>query len=135
MKKLLSTSYPAWAFNLAMLLLRIGMGVLMIPHGYDKLVHFAAYKKDFINFLGLGSTVSLGLVVFSEFFCSIFVLIGLFTRFTVIPIIISTSVAVIKAHKLDIFGDGEHGSLFVVGLVVLLLCGPGKASVDGLSGK
>jgi putative oxidoreductase len=135
MKKLLSTSYPAWAFNLAMLLLRIGMGVLMIPHGYDKLVHFAAYKKDFINFLGLGSTVSLGLVVFSEFFCSIFVLIGLFTRFTVIPIIISTSVAVIKAHNLDIFGDGEHGSLFVVGLIVLLLCGPGKASVDGLSGK
>ena len=135
MKKLLSTNYPAWAFNLGMLLLRIGLGVLMIPHGYDKLIHFAAYKKDFINFMGLGSTTSLALVVFSEFFCSIFVVMGLFTRLAVVPIIISTSVAVIEAHKLDIFGDGEHGSLFVVGLIVLLLCGPGKASLDGLSGK
>ena len=94
-----------------------------------------ATKKDFINFLGLGSTVSLGLVVFSEFFCSIFVLLGLFTRLATIPIIISTSVAVIEAHDLDIFGDGEHGSLFVVGLLVILLCGPGKASIDGISGK
>ena len=135
MKKLLSTSYPAWAFNIAMLLLRIGMAVLMIPHGYDKLVNFASYKKDFINFLGLGSTVSLALVVFSEFFCSIFVLLGLFTRLATIPIIISTSVAVVHAHNLDIFGDGEHGSLFVVGLIVILLCGPGKASLDGISGK
>ncbi|HLO81537.1 MAG TPA: DoxX family protein, partial [Chitinophagaceae bacterium] len=72
MKKLISTHYSDFAFNLSMLIMRLGFGILMIPHGYDKLVHFAQYRKDFMNFLGLGSTLSLALVVFSEFFCSIF---------------------------------------------------------------
>jgi hypothetical protein len=35
MKKLLSTRYSAGAFNTAMLVLRIGVGVLMMHYGYD----------------------------------------------------------------------------------------------------
>mgnify|MGYP001765181000 CR=1 FL=1 len=135
MKKLLSTNYSDWAFNLSMFLLRAGLGILMIPHGYDKLVHFASYKKDFLNFLGMGGTISLSLTIFAEFFCSIFLIMGLFSRFTVIPLIINMLVIILKAHNGDIFGDGEHGSLFLIGYVAILLCGPGKASVDGIMGK
>ena len=135
MKKLLSTKYSATAFNIAMLILRIGMGGLMLPHGYDKLVHFATYKKDFMNFLGMGSSVSLALVVFSEFFCSMFLLAGLFTRLVVIPMIVGVSVAIFKAHNGEIFGDGEHAALFLTGFLVLLIVGPGKLSVDGIMGK
>jgi putative oxidoreductase len=135
MKKLLSTQYPAWAFNISMFLLRAGLGLLMIPHGYDKLVHFATYKKDFLNFLGMGGTISLALTVFAEFFCSIFLMMGLFSRLTVIPLIINMVVVIFKAHNGDIFGDGEHGSLFLIGYLAILLCGPGKASVDGIMGK
>jgi putative oxidoreductase len=135
MRKLLSTQYKDWAFNLSMFLLRAGLGLLMIPHGYDKLVHFATYKKDFINFLGMGGTISLSLTVFAEFFCSIFLIMGLFSRLTVIPLIINMLVVVFKAHNAEIFGDGEHGSLFLIGYIVILLCGPGKASVDGIMGK
>ena len=96
MKKLLSTNYSAWGFNFAMFFLRLAGGVLMIPHGYDKLVHFASYKKDFMSFLGMGGTVSLALVVFAEFFCAIFLVLGLFTRVAVIPMIISISVVIFK---------------------------------------
>lgn len=135
MKKLLSTNYSDWAFNLSMFLLRAGLGILMIPHGYDKLVHFASYKKDFLNFLGMGGTISLSLTIFAEFFCSIFLIMGLFSRFTVIPLIINMLVVIMKAHNGDIFGDGEHGSLFLIGYLAILLCGPGKASVDGIMGK
>ena len=135
MRKLLSTQYKEWAFNLSMFLLRAGLGLLMIPHGYDKLIHFGTYKKDFINFLGMGGTISLALTVFAEFFCSIFLVMGLFSRLTVIPLIINMLVVVLKAHNADIFGDGEHGALFLIGYIVILLCGPGKASVDGIMGK
>jgi putative oxidoreductase len=135
MKKFLSTQYPNWAFNISMFLLRAGLCLLMIPHGYDKLVHFSTYKKDFLNFLGMGGTVSLSLTVFAEFFCSIFLMMGLFTRLTVIPLIINMTVVIFKAHNGDIFGDGEHGSLFLIGYLVILMCGPGKASVDGIMGK
>ena len=93
MKKLLSTKYSAAAFNIAMLILRIGACGLMIPHGYDKLIHFTSYKAKFMNFLGMGPTLSLALVVFAEFFCALFVLIGLFSRLACIPVIVAMCVA------------------------------------------
>jgi putative oxidoreductase len=135
MKKLLSTKYSAGAFNTAMLLLRIGLGVLMMMHGYNKLVHFGEKHNSFMNFMGLGSTVSLALVVFAEFFCSLFLILGLFTRFATIPLIIATLVMIFKAHKGEIFGDGEHAALYLIGYIVLLLVGPGKVSVDNMTGK
>lgn len=135
MRKLLSTKYSASAFNVAMLLLRVGLGGLMIPHGYDKLVHFASYRKDFINFLGIGSSISLALVIFAEFFCSLFLIFGLFSRLVVIPLIIAMTVAVVKAHNSEIFGEGEHAMLFIVGFLTILLVGPGKASIDGMTGR
>lgn len=135
MRKLTSTSYSAASFNFALLILRVGMAVLLCAHGYDKLVHFMAYKKDFMNFMGLGNTATLALVVFSEFFCSILVAIGLFTRVAVIPILIGLFVALIKAHNAQVFGDGEHATLFIVGFIAVLLVGPGRISVDGMITK
>lgn len=135
MKKLLSTKYSASAFNIAMLVLRIGLAGLMLPHGYDKLVHFATYKKDFLNFLGIGSTLSLTLLIFAEFFCSLFLLVGLFSRLCVIPLIVAMCVALFKAHNAEIFGDGEHAALFITGFLVILLVGPGRISADGIMGK
>jgi putative oxidoreductase len=136
MKKLLSTKYSAGAFNTAMLVLRIGLGVLMMMHGYDKLVHFAAKSNDAAyNVLGLGSKIGLVLVIFAEFFCSLFLLLGLFTRLATIPLIIATCVMIFKTHKGDVFGDGEHAALYLTGYLVLLLLGPGKISVDNMTGK
>lgn len=135
MKKLINTAYTDFSFNLAIFLLRLSLGVLMIPHGYDKLVNFAKYKGDFMNFLGMGSTLSLALVVFAEFFCSVFLIMGLFTRVVVAILLIEMIVVVFKAHDGNIFADGEHGSLFLAGFVAILLVGPGKASLDGILGK
>jgi putative oxidoreductase len=135
MKKLLSTGYTDWAFNIAVLVLRTGLGLMMLPHGYDKLVHFAAKKNTFINFLGIGSTFSLSLSLFAEFFCAMFVIIGLFTRFTVLPLLIGMAVALFKAHDAAIFGGGEKAALYLTGFIAIFLLGPGKASVDGMMGK
>ena len=135
MKKLLSTNYSAGAFNTAMLLLRVALGGLMMKHGYDKLIHFAQYKPKFINFMGIGQTTSLALVVFAEFFCALFIMIGLFTRLATIPLIVAMCVALFKAHNSDFMGEGEMATLYLAGYVTLLIVGPGKASVDGMIGK
>lgn len=135
MKKFLSIKYSASAFNLAMFLLRLGVGALLLYHGYDKLVHFANYQKHFVSFLGMPASVSLSLSIFAEFFCSIFVALGLFTRLAVIPIVIQMLVALGKAHHFDIFNTGEKATLFLVGAIVILLCGPGRISVDGVINK
>lgn len=135
MKKLISTKYSAGAFNAAMLLLRLGLGILMMNHGYQKLIHFSEYQAKFMNFLGMGSTMSLALVVFAEFFCAMFIILGLFTRLAAIPIIVTMCVALFQVHHAAFFGKGEMDALYLTGFLVLLLVGPGKISVDGLTGK
>jgi putative oxidoreductase len=132
MKKLVSITYSEWAFNLTMFLVRVGAGALLIPHGYDKLIHFVQYRSKFVNFLGMGSSVSLSLVIFAECFCTIFLIIGLFTRAVVIPLIIVMLVALFKAHGGDLFYTGEKAALFLLAFSTVLLCGPGKASVDAM---
>lgn len=135
MKKLLSAKYSAGAANAALLLLRLGVGALMIHHGYDKLVHFGEYQDKFMNFMSLGKTGSLALVVFAEFFCSLFLILGLFTRLATIPLIITMAVALFKAHDGKFFGDGEMAALYITCYLGLLIIGPGKISVDGMIGK
>jgi putative oxidoreductase len=135
MKKLLSTNYSSGMFNTALFFIRLVFGILMMKHGYDKLVHFAEMKTSFINFMGLGSTISLLLVVFAEFFCGLFIVIGLFTRLASVPIIICMSVALFKVHNADFFGKGEMAALYLGAFLAILLIGPGKASVDGISGR
>lgn len=135
MKKLVSTKYSAGAFNAAMLLLRIGSGVLIMNHGYGKLMKFGSMQHKFMNFLGLGSTLSLSLVIFAEFFCGMFIILGLFTRLAAIPLMIAMGVALIKAHNTDFFGEGEAAALYMIAFMVLLIIGPGKVSVDGMIGK
>ena len=133
--KLLSTKYSAGAFNAAMLFLRLGTGILIMSHGYDKLIHFSTYQQKFMNFLGMGSTMSLALAVFAEFFCGLFIILGLFTRLASIPLIATMCVALFKVHNADFFGDGEAAALYLTGFLVLLIVGPGKVSVDGMTGK
>src|ERR1700733_4186597 len=126
MKKLLSINYSDGVFNFAMLLLRLVFGILIMNHGYDKLMHFGDRHNTFMNFMGIGSTLSLALVIFAEFFCGLFVILGLFTRLSVIPIIIVMIIAIVKAHHNAIFGDAQPATLFLTGFLVLLFVGPGK---------
>ncbi len=107
----------------------------MMMHGYDKLKNFATLEPKFMNFMGIGSSASLALLIFAEFFCSMFLILGLFTRLAAIPLIIATCVMVFKAHNADVFGDGETATLYLASYLVLLLVGPGRVSVDSLIGK
>ena len=135
MKKLLTTNYSAGAFNTALLLMRLVFGILLMNHGYGKLSHFNETAQHMPVFLGMSSTITTALVVFAEFFCALFVALGLFTRLACVPVLIAMGYAVIKAHDLDVFGKGEPASLFLAAFLVILIIGPGKVSVDGMIGK
>ena len=125
----LSTTSPALT-GFALLILRIGFGGLMIPHGYDKLIHFADYKTKFISFIGMSMPLSLGLNIFAEFFCAVLVAVGLFTRLAAIPLIIAMLVALFMANNGDILGKGQEATLFLLAFVTLAITGGGKYSLD-----
>src|SRR5690606_8168236 len=123
MKRLFYHGYSKHAFNIATLLLRVGFGVLMIPsHGWRKLSNFASMKEDFINFMGLGSTLSLGLATFAEFFCSLLLIFGLATRLATIPLIITMVVAFGK-HNYIFFEKYDLIPAFIIGYLAILLLG------------
>ncbi len=107
----------------------------MLVHGYEKMVHFNETASQMMNFMGIGSKASTALVIFAEFFCSMFLILGLFTRLACIPLIICMSVAIFMAHNGDFLGKGQVASLFLICFVVLLFLGAGKVSVDSMIGK
>jgi putative oxidoreductase len=136
MKKLFSTRVNDRAFSLGMLLLRVASGSLMlVDHGLDKLLHFSEKAAKFSDPFHLGPTVSLAMVVFAEFFCAAFIILGLFTRLAAIPLIIAMGVALFFAHKGEFFGNGESAGLYMVIFICILIMGPGKASLDRFIGK
>lgn len=136
MRKLFSTRVSDGAFSFAMLVLRLGVGFLMlVNHGLDKLMHFAEKSGRFADPFGVGSTTSLSMVVFAEFFCSVFIILGLFTRLAVIPLIIAMGIALFYAHNGKLFGEGEMAALYLSAYITILFAGPGSASLDKFIGK
>lgn len=135
MKKFFSTKYSNQSVSVSLFLLRIAFGGLMIPHGYQKLVNFAAKSSGFSDPFHIGGPASMSLAIFAEFFCAVLIVLGLMTRFASIPLIVAMSVALFHAHNGEIFGNGEKAALYLAGFIVLLLMGPGKISVDKLIGK
>ena len=135
MSKLLSTKYSAGAFSVAMLALRLISGVLIMHHGYGKLIHFNETAQHMQGLFGLPPTIATALIVFAEFFCGLFIVMGLFTRLAAIPLIIAMCVALFKANNGQVFAVGETATLYLGAFIVLLFVGPGRVSVDSMIGK
>lgn len=131
MRRFLSYYASPSVASLGILILRLGFGGLIITHGYEKIMHYAEMKEKFVPFLGMPANVSLGLSIFAEFICGIFVVIGLLTRFACIPLIINMAVALYLAHGGDFMKTGQMATLFLVAFLSILCTGAGKYSLDG----
>jgi putative oxidoreductase len=130
MRRLLNYSAPLPITSFGLLILRLGFGGLLLVHGYDKMMHYAEMKNNFMPFMGMPASVSLALVIFAEFICSMLVIVGLLTRFACIPIIITMLVALFMAHDGDITGKGQPATLYLLVFFALAVTGPGKYSLD-----
>lgn len=136
MKKIFSTRASDPAFSIGILLLRLGVGLQMLVNsGYAKLIHFSEYAPKFADPFHIGKSTSLALVVFAEFICAAFIVLGLFTRLATIPLIIAMGVALFIAHKGQFFGEGSSAGLFLVCFTALLFTGAGRISLDRFIGK
>ena len=123
-------SSKPYSINFSLLLLRLMAGSFMLVHGWPKLTNFSALAENF-NPIGIGNELSLALVVFAEVFCSLFIILGLFTRLALIPAIINMLVAVFVAHGSDPFSKKELGLFFLISYIILFLTGPGRYAIGG----
>lgn len=116
--------------DLAIALLRIGTAAIMLTHGIPKLMRILEGDMDFRDPIGLGPEFSLILITFAEFFCAALVLIGLWTRFATIPLIIGMAIVYFVVHGDDPFSQSEKSFIFLFLFSLLFITGPGKYSLD-----
>ncbi len=128
--KIFSSAKP-WQLDVGLLIFRVLVGLMMLPHGWPKLIHFAERAQRFSDPLGIGKPLSLSGTVLAEFFCSLFLIAGLFTRAALIPLIFTFMVICFLVHGADPISEKETPLLFLISYVVLFFTGPGKYSVDG----
>lgn len=131
-------------------ILRIGLGVYMLTHGWGKLqMLLNGQFEQFGDPLGLGSGLSLFLITFAEFFCALAVVLGLGTRFAALVLVVAMGVAALVAHGGDPWTMGEAARLFrageaqswaskepallyLVGFLSLVFTGAGRFSIDAV---
>jgi len=136
MKKIFSTRYTETAFDAAMFLLRAGFGILLfMNHGLPKLMKFEERKNSFSDPLGIGHTPSLLFAIFAEVFCALLLAAGLLTRLAAFVLVVLFVVLVFIVHKNDTLKEKEDAILFLLTMLAILFCGPGKWSLDKLIGK
>ncbi len=120
--------------DLGLLLFRVSISLfMMFGHGWGKLNRLLSGGEiKFFDPFGLGSTISMGLAVFAEFFVALLVALGLFTRFGSLALIITMFIAGVIYHFEDPFGMKEKALMYLAGYLLLFLTGPGKYSLQAL---
>lgn len=144
-KQLLKTN-PNIGFSIA----RLALGLVIFPHGAQKLLGlfggygYSATMESFTAQMGLPSIVAFSIIMI-EFFGSISLILGLFSRFWALPLV-GMFIGIIFTTQLEhgFFmnwfgnqgGEGYEYSLLVIGLALTIVVnGSGKWSLDNLISK
>lgn len=131
MKKTYLTTLNLQQVDIGLLIFRLAISGLMLTHGIPKLIRFFGDAPiQFADPLGIGEVTTFTLAVFAEFVCSVLVIIGLGTRFAVLPLIATMAVVALIVHVPDGFGKQELPLLFLSGWILLFFTGAGKYSLD-----
>lgn len=119
--------------DIGLLVLRLWAGGAMcLAHGAGKWGRFAQDPIPFGDPLGIGTGPSLFLAASAETVAGALVAIGLLTRLSLIPLIITMAVAAFIVHGDDGFKKMELALVYLVSYAALLATGPGRFSLDAL---
>jgi putative oxidoreductase len=120
-----------WA---ALILRVIFCGLLLYNHAFVKFALFRDNPDSFPDPLGFGAAPSFYLVMFAEMICGALVMLGLFTRPALVPLIITMTVALLRIHWENEITDKELPLLYLAVYGAIFMLGPGRFSVDARMG-
>jgi putative oxidoreductase len=140
LKSVLSMRFVPERTQAGLAVLRICTGAtLFLRHGWEKQpAHWAQFMAHFPNPVGIGPHASFFIAFFSDFVCSILLIMGLGTRWAALYCFADILVAWAFVHHFAFLGKGpgsDHGEVIVLylgALLTLLIAGPGAACIDGI---
>ncbi len=125
--------------NMGRLFLRLFVGIMMMQFGIRQINNFDAAAAIFPSVCGIGSELSLIIMIIIEIGCSFFIMAGFLTRIMTLPPFISMIIAeyyilhdMVKeaSYMLSWSQQGYVPIMFLGIYFFILLVGPGKISVD-----
>ncbi|HXZ33039.1 MAG TPA: DoxX family protein [Terriglobales bacterium] len=123
---------------IALVALRLVLGVVMIGHGYGKVFHDGlAQHVHRVASLGLPGWLAYP-SAFTEFFGGILLILGVFTRFVSLLVLTDMLVAIWKVHwKNGMFAKGGYEFPLTLATIAfaLIFFGAGPIALDAIFGK
>ena len=130
--------------NIAGLIARIVLGIVILPHGLQKLLGMfggAGFSKtiEFFVSTGMPSFVAF-LIIIAESFGALSLILGFLARFSAAAITLIMLGAIFMVHRANGFfmnwfgnqqGEGFEYHILAIGLgLIVIVVGAGKASID-----
>jgi len=118
------------------LILRLTLGILILFHGLDKLVHGIGPIHEMVTGRGLPGFLAYG-VYLGEILGPLLLVAGFHARIGAGLIAINMVIAILLAHTGDLLGLSPHGGwrlelqgMFLFTALSLMLMGPGRFSLN-----
>ncbi len=121
--------------DIAKLLLRVSLGVLILFHGIHKVIHGIGGVKSLVVSAGLPEFLAYG-VYFGELIAPIFIILGLYARVAAIALFFNMLVAIYLAYGFSLtlskFGglSWETPLLYLIMSLLVIFLGSGKYAVN-----
>jgi len=127
--------------HLGRLLLRLTLGLLMLPHGIAKLMGGAQGLGGLMRMHGLPESVAY-LSIVGEFIAPVLIILGIYTRPAAWILALHMVFALLLAHRSHWSEFGQGGGLsielqlfFLLTGVIVALMGAGRFSLGGSGGR
>ena len=121
---------------LALLVLRLVLGIIMIGHGYSKVFGGLHHHVQMVSSLGLPGWLAYFSAA-AEFFGGILVIAGLLTRLAALAIAVNMVVAIVKVHWHNgLLGNGGYQFPLALAAIAfaLIFLGAGPIALEALRG-
>lgn len=118
--------------DLGKLLLRLGVGGLMLFHGIHKMINGFQGIKDLLSANNLPEILWIGVPI-GEILAPLCILIGVFTRISALLVAITMFFSIYLAHAAEVFQLGQSGApvielnlLYLLAALALFFIGAGR---------
>lgn len=122
--------------DIAKLILRLSLGIMMLFHGIDKIVNGINGVKHLTKTAGLPEFIAYGVYV-GEVVMPILIILGLYARIASLFLAFNMMMAIYLAYGSSLFSLGKHGALvievplfYLILSIVIYILGSGKYAVN-----